>query len=121
MHWNRGVTWALQTQQPDTIFILTTNYIDAWGGGPKGNPSKLADAYRDMIRDVYGPDKNRWPTLNVVVLQHGNQNASTVLNNQFGPISKAFRGRGSTISNISKYMTDEEREMYKNYEIQYRK
>ncbi|MEI6892636.1 MAG: hypothetical protein V5783_10745 [Pontiella sp.] len=39
MHWSRGVTWALQTQKPDTIFILTTNYIDAWGGGGgRGRP-----------------------------------------------------------------------------------
>ena len=118
-HWNRAVTWALQTQKPDTIFILTTNYIDAWGGGAKGNPARVAAAYRDMIRDVYGPDKNRWPTLNVVVLQHGKANADTVLNNQFGPIIKAFHGDGSTITDISKYMTDEEKEMYKNYRSQY--
>ncbi|MDF7799590.1 hypothetical protein P4C99_08940 [Pontiellaceae bacterium B1224] len=119
VHWNRGVTWALQTQKPDTIFVLTTNYIDAWGGGGKGNPEKLCDAYREMIREVYGPDKNRWPTLNVVVLEHGNLNPNIVLNNQFGPVMKAFRGDGSTITDISKYMTDEERTMYKNYRSQY--
>ncbi|VGO15670.1 hypothetical protein PDESU_04255 [Pontiella desulfatans] len=119
MHWNRGVTWALQTQKPDTIFILTTNYIDDWGNGAKGNPSKVSGAYRDMIRDIYGPDKNRWPTLNVVVLQHGNSNADVVLNSQFGPIIKAFRGNGSVIRDISKYMTDEERAMYKDFRSQY--
>lgn len=117
-HWNRGVTWALQTQKPDTIFILTTNYIDAWGGGGKGSPSKLAAAYKEMIRDVYGPDRNRWPTLNVVVLKHGNQNPGTVLNSQFGPVISAFRGNGSIISDISKYMTDEEKDMYTNFRSQ---
>ncbi|MDF7825950.1 hypothetical protein P4B35_18110 [Pontiellaceae bacterium B12227] len=118
-HWNRGVTWALQTQKPDTIFILTTNYIDAWGGGSKGNPAKLSSGYRAMIRDIYGPDKNSWPSMNVVVLQHGKLNAGVVLNNQFGPVIKAFRGDGSTINDISKYMTDEERAMYKDYRSQY--
>ncbi len=118
-HWNRGVTWAIQTQKPDTIFILTTNYIDAWGSGGKGNPSKVAASYKAMMRDVYGPDKNRWPTLNVVVLQHGNMNAGTVLNNQYGPIMSAFRGDGSIISNITKYMTDAERELYDTYKSQY--
>lgn len=117
-HWNRGVTWALQTQKPDTVFILTTNYIDAWGSGGKGNPAKLSKSYRDMIRDVYGPDKNRWPTLNVVVLKHGGADPNTVLNAQFGPIIKTFRGDGSVIHDIQKYMTDEEREMYKEFRSQ---
>ncbi len=118
-HWNRGVTWALQTQKPDTIFILTTNYIDAWGSDGKGNPSKLSAAYKKMIRDVYGPDRHSWPTLNVVVLKHGNKNPDTVLNSQFGPIIKAFRGDGSVIRDISKYMTDEEQAMYKEFRSQY--
>lgn len=117
-HWNRGVTWALQTQKPDTIFILTTNYIDAWGSGGKGSPSKLSSAYKKMMRDVYGPDKNRWPTLNVVVLKHGNKNPNTVLNSQFGPVISAFRGDGSVISDISKYMTDEEKDMYNEFRSQ---
>ena len=119
VHWNRGVTWAIQTQKPDTIFILTTNYIDAWGGGGKGNPDRVAESYKKMIRDVYGPDRHSWPTLNVVVLQHGRYNASDVLYRQYGPIMKAFRGDGSTIHDISKYMTDEERELYKDYRSQY--
>jgi hypothetical protein len=120
MHWNRGVTWALQTQKPDTIFILTTNYIDAWGTGPKGNPVQLSDAYKKMIRDVYGPDRHRWPTLNIVVLRHGNANPDTVLNSQFGPIIKAFQGNGSVIRDISNYMTNEERAMYKEFRAQYK-
>jgi hypothetical protein len=118
-HWNRGVTWALQTQKPDTIFILTTNYIDAWGGGAKGNPAKVAASYKNMIQDVYGPDRNRWPTLNVVVLEYGNQDPSNILNNQYGPIIKAFRGDGSIIHDISKYMTDEEKDTYRAYKSQY--
>ena len=118
-HWNRAVTWALQTQKPDTIFILTTNYIDAWGAGNKGNPSRLSTAYKAMIRDVYGPDRKRWPTLNVVVLKHGNANPDQVLNSQFGPVIKAFHGDGSVIHDISKYMTDEERDKYKAYRSQY--
>ncbi|MCK4564204.1 MAG: hypothetical protein KAU94_06000 [Verrucomicrobia bacterium] len=32
VHWNRAVAWAILTQKPDTIFVLTTNYIDGWGG-----------------------------------------------------------------------------------------
>jgi hypothetical protein len=119
VHWNRGVTWALQTQKPDTIFILTTNYIDAWGSGKKGKPGKLADAYKKMIRDIYGPDKNRWPTLNVVVLQHKKANPDEILNSQFGPVISAFRGDGSVIRDISMYMTDEERAMYKDFRSQY--
>jgi hypothetical protein len=119
VHWNRAVTWAIQTQKPNAIFILTTNYIDAWGGGDKGNPDQIAESYTQMIRDVYGPDKITWPSLNVVVLQQGNSDTGQILRSQFGPIVKAFNGSGSTIDNISKYMNSSERDMYREFESKY--
>ncbi|MEA2067891.1 MAG: hypothetical protein U9P12_01710, partial [Verrucomicrobiota bacterium] len=41
MHWGRGVAWAILEQKPDTIFVLTTNYIDGWLGSFCPTPSLL--------------------------------------------------------------------------------
>lgn len=118
VHWSRGVAWAVLEQEADTIFILTTNYIDGFGGGNKGNPGALVQSYKKMFVDVYGPDKKRWPSINVVVLKHS-KDPNQVLNAQFGPVWKGTHGDGSVINDIQKYMTDAEREMYKNYQSQY--
>jgi hypothetical protein len=119
VHWNRAVVWALQTQQPDAIFILTTNYIDAWGSGKKGNPAKIADAFEQMMGDIYGDDEKKWPTLNVVVLKHVKHDPIQVLNQQFGNIIYSFHGDGSIINDITRYMTDEEQALYRNYKSGY--
>ncbi|VGO16337.1 hypothetical protein PDESU_04928 [Pontiella desulfatans] len=112
VHWSRGVSWAVLEQKADTIFILTTNYIDGFGSGDKGRPEALVQSYKKMFADVYGPDKKRWPTINVVVLKH-TKDPDVVLNAQFGPVWKGTRGDGSVIDNISKFMNDEEKELYK--------
>ena len=124
VHWGRGVAWAILTQKPDTIFVLTTNYIDAWGSGKKGRPEKMTDAYREMCRDVYGPDKKGWPSINVVVLSNSGKDPSIarkVLKEQFDPISGRFRGKDSVIRDITDYMNDEEKELYDKYESEYGK
>ncbi|MCF7816440.1 MAG: hypothetical protein K9M54_01045 [Kiritimatiellales bacterium] len=129
MHWGRGVVWAILEQKPDTIFVLTTNYIDGWS--QRGNddeertpnePVKMAKSLRNMIVDIYGTDRKRWPTINVVVLAPAGKDASgagDVLNSQFGPIWKGFNGEGSVIDDIKKYMTDDERDLMTKYKSKY--
>jgi hypothetical protein len=123
MHWGRGVAWAILEQKPDTIFVLTTNYIDGWekGSREKGDktppqPTKMAASLKKMCLDVYGPDKKKWPTINVVVLAKAGKDstgANRVLGEEFGPIIKSFRADGSVIDDIKKYMNDKERELYR--------
>ncbi len=118
-HWNRAVTWALETQKPETIFVLTTNYIDPWGGGGNGEPKQMEEVYERMIKDIYGVDPANWPTLNIVVLKHENSDPNRILKESFGPIIDAFRGQGSTITDISNYMNPDEQKTYKKYRAQY--
>ncbi|VGO11651.1 hypothetical protein PDESU_00196 [Pontiella desulfatans] len=122
MHWGRGVAWAILEQKPDTIFVLTTNYIDGWGSGSKGQPSKMAASLKQMCTDSYGPDRKKWPTINIVVLTKAgkdSQGAGNVLNAQFGPIWKGFNADGSVIDDIKKFMNEEERDLYRKYQSQY--
>lgn len=133
MHWGRGVVWAMREQKADTIFILTTNYIDGWSAEQKdadgeeinktsNDPRKMAIALKKMVIDIYGPNKRDWPTLNVVVLAPAGKDstgAHKTLNEQYGPIYKGFRGDASVIENIRNYMTDEELKLYSKYQSQY--
>jgi len=123
-HWGRAVAWAMLTQKPDTIFVLTTNYIDGWGNGNAGEPTKLAAGYKKLVHDIYGMDKKKWPTLNVVVLAPAGQDsgkAYNVLHGQFGPLVKAFKGEGSVIEDITEFMNTEEKVLLHEYAKQYRK
>ncbi len=118
VHWGRAVAWAILTQKPDTIFILTTNYIDGWGAGNRGKPNKMVDGYEDMLRDTYGPDRKTWPTLNVVVLSQAGKDtdrAHEILNGQFGLLVNAFHGSGAVIEDIADYMNPDEKELLKQY------
>lgn len=112
VHWSRGVSWAVLEQKADTIFILTTNYIDGFGGRDNGRPEAMLRSYKTMFADVYGPDKNKWPTINVVVLKHG-KDPDEVLNAHFGPVWKGTKGDGSVIHDITKFMNDGEKELYR--------
>lgn len=115
VHWTRGVAWAILTQKPDTIFVLTTNYI-----GP--SPEQVLASYRKMFVDIYGPDKKSWPTINVVVLASAGRDsgkAHEILNSQFGPIWKGTRGDGSVIDDITKFMNEEEQDLFKKYRREY--
>lgn len=121
-HWSRGVAWAILEQKADTVFVLTTNYIDGWGSGQNGQPSKMAGSLKNMFTDIYGPDRKKWPTVNVVVLAkvgRNSENADNVLNNQFGPIWKGSKGDGSVIDDITKFMTEEEKDMMRKYRSEY--
>ncbi|MDF7806828.1 hypothetical protein P4E94_05205 [Pontiellaceae bacterium B12219] len=128
-HWGRGVAWAILEQKPDTIFVLTTNYIDGWesGSSEKGTrtpaqPRKMAQSLQKMCLDVYGPDKKKWPTINVVVLAKAGKDSSganKVLSSEFGPIINAFRADGSVIDDIKKYMNDAEQKLYLKYQSEY--
>lgn len=118
VHWTRGVAWAILEQKPDTIFVLTTIYVDAWGGFALGEPAKVLASYKRMFKDVYGPDKERWPTINVVLLKYLGD-PGEVLNKYFGPIWKGTKGDGSIIDDITEYMTDEEAALYRKYRSLY--
>jgi hypothetical protein len=111
IHWSRALTWALQTQNPDTIFILTTNYIsDA--------PETMVSAYKQMCRDLFGPDRKEYPTVNVVVLARAGvnpQKARNILEHDFDPIISFFKGDGNVIKDIKNHMNKEERKRLKSY------
>ena len=132
MHWGRGVAWAILEQKADTIFVLTTNYIDGWHKSKKvegknveispDQPRKMAQSLQRMCLDTYGPDKKKWPTVNVVVLAKAGKDpsgAARVLGDEFGPIIKAFRADGSIIEDIKDYMNQQEKELYRKYQAQY--
>lgn len=124
VHWGRGVAWSVLTQKPDTIFVLTTNYIDGWGNGGNGAPSKMAAAYKQMFTDIYGRNQKDWPTLNVVVLSNAGKDverANDVLSSQFGPLVKAFNGDGSVIADIADYMNGEEKALLRKYAAEHGK
>ncbi|VGO14782.1 hypothetical protein PDESU_03351 [Pontiella desulfatans] len=102
-HWNKAVCFAFE-QKPDTIFILTTNYIGE-------EPGVLTQSFMDICTDIYGPDRKRFPTINVVVLTRPGQNAegaSNVLDTYISIINK-FRGKGEIINDIRDHMTVEEK------------
>jgi len=131
IHWNRAVAWAILEQKPDAIFILTTNYIDGWGtfevnwNNPSkykkedGQPAKMMESYKKMFLDIYGLDRKKWPTINVVVLKRGRADPKMVLNDQFGPLWKKTGGDGSVITDITRFMNDEEAVLYRKYQEQY--
>ena len=132
MHWGRGVAWAILEQKADTIFVLTTNYIDGWRVTKEENgqeveikpyePRKMAQALRSMCADVYGLDRSKWPTINVVVLAKAGRDtkaAYKVLGEQFAPIIGAFDSDGSIIEDIKKHMNEKEKELYLKYQSQY--
>jgi hypothetical protein len=123
VHWGRAVTWSILTQKPDTIFVLTTNYIDYWGSGNRGDPSKMVSSYKKMLRDVYGPNRKIWPTLNVVVLSRAGQNsnrAHEILTEQFGPVINMLQGSGSVIEDISDFMNEDEKKLLRKYNSEHR-
>ncbi len=132
-HWGRGVAWALLEQKPDTIFVLTTNYIDGWSVNEKESkkkgipqqpdqPRKMAKALAMMCLDVYGLDKKTWPTINVVVLAKAGKDttrANQVLSGEFGPIIKTFKADGTIINDITKHMNADEKKLYREYQAKY--
>jgi hypothetical protein len=103
VHVNRAICFALE-QKPDTIFILTTNYLGV-------EPSSNAQAFMNICRDIYGPDRRKYPTINVVVMSRVGREAIVVDRNidHFLPIVNAFRGRVEPILDIRDHMTPEER------------
>ena len=121
-HWNRILAWAILTQKPDTIFLLTNNYVgDCY---KQKSPMKMRDVFKKMLIDVYGEDKKNWPTFNVVVLttvgrKDGQAFARHILKDMFGPLINLTKGDGSIIKNIADYMNPKEKEMYKKYKRQY--
>jgi hypothetical protein len=103
-NWARALCFAME-QKPDTIFILCTGYVIS-----NDDPGMLAESYKKMAREIYGPDKKRYPTVNVVVLNKvGNDVQSAEKNrNMFEPITSAFHGKSAVIKSIKDVMTDEE-------------
>ena len=133
-HWARALGWALLEQKPDTIFILTTNYIDGWQVIDKKaqswdsaqvaevDPDKSTRKFATVIRDIYGPDKKNWPSVNIVVLTPAGKNVDgsyKTLNDDFGKIWKSFNGQGSVIEDIKDYMNEAEKDQYYEYRGDY--
>lgn len=103
LHWNRAACFALE-QKPDTIFILTTNYI-----GEDEQP--MIQMLTNICKDIYGKDSRKFPTINTVVLtRSGNIQAADNTVNKFLPIANAFRGKVEMIADIRDHMTREELE-----------
>jgi hypothetical protein len=103
VHWNRATCFALE-QKPDTIFILTTNYI-----GEDEQP--MIQMLTSICKDIYGKDSRKFPTINTVVLaRSGNIQEADNTINKFSPIVNAFRGRIEMIADIRDHMTREELE-----------
>ena len=91
-------------QKPDTIFILTTNYI-----GEDEQP--MIQMLTNICKDIYGKDSRKFPTINTVVLtRSGNIQAADNTVNKFLPIANAFRGKVEMIADIRDHMTREELE-----------
>jgi len=117
-HWNRAVAWAILTQKPDTIFLLTNSYVEDCY--KQKSPMKMRDVFKKMLTEVYGEDKKNWPTFNVVVLSTvGRKDGRHILKDMFGPLINLTKGDGSIIKDISNYMNPKEKEMYKKYKRQY--
>ena len=102
-HWNKAICFAFE-QKPDTIFILTTNYIGE-------EPGVLLQSFEKICRDIYGPDRSKFPTINVVVLTRPGQNADGASNvlDRYTSIINKFRGKGEIIDDIRDYMTPAEK------------
>lgn len=102
VHWNRAACFAFE-QKPDTIFVLSTNYIGE-------DAEDLRAAFMDICSDIYGPDRKKYPTINVVIMNRVGQEASRATRqlDQYYPIINAFRGRGDVIEDIRDHMTPEE-------------
>ena len=133
-HWARALGWALLEQKPDTVFILTTNYIDGWQVVDRNaeswdsakvaeiDPDKSTRKFANVIRDIYGPDKKNWPSVNIVVLTPAGKNTDgsyKTLNDEFGKIWRSFNGQGSVIEDIKDYMNETEKDKYYEYRGDY--
>ena len=113
-HWGRGLVWALTTQKPDTIFILTTNYLP----NDEDHPKDIAAAYEKICEDLYDPANLKRPSVNVVVLAPAGAKpagAQRVLDERFKPIIRVSGGKGSVIEDIRKYMNPEEKRRLSGY------
>jgi len=55
----------------------------------------------------------------VVVLKRGRADPKMVLDDQFGPLWKRTGGDGSVITDITRFMNDEETALYRKYQEQY--
>ena len=121
-------------QKPDTVFILTTNYIDGWQVVDRNaeswdsakvaeiDPDKSTRKFANVIRDIYGPDKKNWPSVNIVVLTPAGKNTDgsyKTLNDEFGKIWRSFNGQGSVIEDIKDYMNEAEKDQYYEYRGDY--
>ncbi len=110
IHVNRAICFALE-QKPDTIFILTTNYIGV-------DSAVNLQSYINICKEIYGPDRKKYPSINVVIMARSGQDAqnlSKVLS-KYSPIINYFRGKGEIIEDIRDHMTPEEREAMESME-----
>jgi hypothetical protein len=103
VHWNRAACFALE-QKPDAIFILTTNYIGE-------DENAITQAFLDICAYLYGPDRKKYPSINVVVMARSGQDEDGVSNvmSKYMPIVNTFRGKTEAVNDIRDLMTPEER------------
>jgi hypothetical protein len=108
-NWARALCFAME-QKPDTIFILCTGYVIG-----NDDAGMMANSYKKIARAIYGPDKKKYPTVNVVVLNKVGNDVENAEKNRdrFSPITAAFRGKSGIIEDIKDVMTDDELERLK--------
>jgi len=108
-NWARACCFALE-QKPDTIFILCTGYVIG-----QDDPGMLAEAFQNICCDLYGEDRRKYPTINVVVLNRVGRDSRAADNSlqKFMPIVDKFHGDTEFIDDIREVMTEEELESLK--------
>ena len=103
---------------------MVNRKADSWESAKVAEiePDKTTRKFANVIRDIYGPDRKNWPSVNVVVLTSAGKNSDgsyKTLNDEFGKIWKSFNGQGSVIEDIKDYMTEDEKDLYYEYRGRY--
>jgi hypothetical protein len=103
-NWARALCFAME-QKPDTIFILCTDYVIG-----HDKPEIMTVSFLEEARKIYGRDRSKHPTVNVVVLNQTGKSLQDTKSTRrkFDPIVSAFRGESDIIQNIRNVMTHEE-------------
>ncbi|VGO19285.1 hypothetical protein [Pontiella sulfatireligans] len=102
MHWAEALCFAME-QRADAIFVITSNYVVS----REDSPDDLRDSLREAAKQIYGPDKKKYPTVNVIVIS--NNSASTL--GKFKSVLKVFDGEVVAVDDVKKYMIRDEKKL----------
>ncbi|MBT8042888.1 MAG: hypothetical protein KJN98_06930, partial [Pontiella sp.] len=69
-------------------------------------------SYMKICNDIYGPDRSKYPTINVVLMERSGANPEGLSRqlDRYMPILNAFRGQYEVVQDIRALMTPEERD-----------